>query len=346
MLTVRVGIVGLGRLGQLHAENLAKKIPNATLVAACSLSEKSLNYAKNELGVQEIYKDFEEMVSSPNLDAICIVSPSGYHTEQICQAMERGLHVFCEKPIGLDVDEIEKTIEVINSYPNQVFHLGFMRRYDKSYRYAKQMVQEGKLGELTLIRSYGMDPASQFADFVKFATASDSGGIFHDMGVHDIDLIRWFSNSEVKKVWSLGVNKAYPELERLNELETAAAFMQLENDIIAILVVGRNAPHGYHVETELIGTKGMLRIAAVPEKNLVTVFDENGVVRPTFQSFQERFANAYYNELEEFINCILEKRRPSVTARDGLQATKVAIACQKSFVTQEVIEVEKLFTKK
>lgn len=346
MTKVRVGIVGLGRLGQLHAENLAKKIPNATLVAACSLSEESLHYAKNELGVQETYKNFEEMITSPNLDAVCIVSPSGYHTKQICQAMEKGLHVFCEKPIGLDVDEIEKTITVIDRHPDQVFHLGFMRRYDESYRYAKQMVEEGKLGELTLIRSYGMDPASQFTGFVKFATASESGGIFLDMGVHDIDLIRWFSNSEVKKVWSLGVNKAYPELDQLNEMETAAAMMQLENNTIAILAVGRNAPHGYHVETELIGTKGMLRIAAAPEKNLVTVFDESGVIRPTFQSFQERFARAFHNELEEFINCILENRRPSVTARDGLQATKVAIACQTSFKTQEVMEVEKLFVKK
>ncbi|AXI10492.1 inositol 2-dehydrogenase [Oceanobacillus zhaokaii] len=339
MSSIRLGIVGLGRLGKIHAMNIAKHIPGATLTAACSIVEEELEFATNKLGVEETYLTYEEMVNSPNLDAVCIVSPSGFHTEQIRLAMEKGLHVFCEKPIGLEIADIEKTIEIIESHPDQVFQLGFMRRYDESYQYAKEMVDSGELGELTVIRCYGIDPSSGLESFVKFAGASNSGGLFADMSIHDIDLVRWFSNKEVKRVWAIGKNAAYPELDEVNELETGAAMMQLEDKTIAILVAGRNAVHGYHVETELIGTKGMLRIAAVPEKNLVSVFNEHGVVRPTSQHFPERFQEAFMNEMKEFISCIKEKRQPEVSAFDGLQGTKVAIALQQSIDTNQIVEL-------
>lgn len=280
------------------------------------------------------------MIENPNLDAVCIVSPSGFHPEQIRLAMKKGLHVFCEKPLGLDVEDIEKTIKVINAHPEQIFHLGFMRRYDESYQYAKKMVEEGKLGELTVVRCYGIDPSSGLESFVKFAGASNSGGLFADMSIHDIDIVRWFTQKEVSRVWAIGKNAAYPELDQVNELETGVAMMQLEDQTMAILVAGRNAVHGYHVETELIGTKGMLRIAAVPEKNLVTIFDENGAVRPTSQNFPERFAQAFKNEINEFIACIREKRQPEVGAYDGLQSMKVAIACQKSIDTNQIVDLD------
>ncbi|WP_317978354.1 inositol 2-dehydrogenase [Niallia endozanthoxylica] len=340
MNEIRVGIVGLGRLGKAHATNIAQNVPGAKLVAACSFVEDELEYAKRELGVTETYTSYEEMVDSPNLDAVCIVSPSGYHPEQIRLAMKKGLHVFSEKPIGLDIEDIEKTMEVIQAYPEQVFQLGFMRRYDESYQYAKRMVDEGALGELTVIRCYGIDPSSGMEGFVKFAQSSYSGGLFSDMSIHDIDLVRWFSQKEISRVWAMGKNAAYPELDDLNELETGAAMMQLEDKTMAILVAGRNAAHGYHVETELIGTKGMLRVASAPEKNLVTIFDENGVVRPTSQNFPERFRDAFVNEMKEFISCIKEKRRPEVGAIDGLQSTKVAIACQQSVETNQIVEVK------
>lgn len=342
MSDIKLGIVGLGRLGRTHAMNIANHIPGATLTAACSIAEEELEFARVELGVEETYLTYEEMVDSPNVDAVCIVSPSGFHTEQIRLAIEKGLHVFSEKPLGLEIEDIEKTVEIINAHPEQVFQIGFMRRFDESYQYAKEMVDNGELGELTVIRCYGIDPSSGLESFVKFAGASNSGGLFADMSIHDIDLVRWFSGKEVKRVWALGKNAAYPELDEVNELETGAAMMQLEDKTIAMLVAGRNAAHGYHVETELIGTKGMLRIAAIPEKNLVSVFNEHGVVRPTSQHFPERFKEAFINEMKEFITCINEKRQPGVSAFDGLQGTKVATALQKSIDTNEIVDIPSL----
>ncbi|MFD1901630.1 inositol 2-dehydrogenase [Enterococcus termitis] len=340
MEKIKVGIVGLGRLGKVHAENLAENVQGCELVAACSVVQEELDYAVATLGVKETYKDYAEMVKSPTLDAIFIVSPSGFHCEQIQLAMKQGKHVFSEKPIGLDLAEIEETQAIVGRYPDQVFMLGFMRRYDDSYLYAKQLVEAGELGELTLIRCYSIDPSSGMESFVKFAGASDSGGIFMDMSIHDIDLIRWFTKKEVHKVWAIGKNAAYPALDKVGELETGMAMLQLENQGMALLVAGRNCQHGYHVETELIGTKGMLRIAAIPEKNLVSVMNEDGVVRACSQDFPERFREAFVNEAQEFISCIKEKRKPEVSAYDGLQSTKVALACKEAFESNELITIE------
>ena len=339
MENVKVGIVGLGRLGKVHAKNLANLVPNCELYAACSLVEKERKFAKEKLNVTLTYDSYEDMVKDPNIDAVFIVSPSGFHCQQIKLAMENGKHVFSEKPLGLDVEEIKETQKIIQEHPDQIFMLGFMRRFDESYRYAKEMVNKGALGEITLIRCYGIDPSDGLESFVKFAMNNNSGGLFLDMSIHDIDLIRWLSGKEISKVWAIGKNTAYPQLDEVGELETGAALLRLSDNSMAILVAGRNARHGYHVETEIIGTKGMLRVAQIPEKNLVTVMNDDGVIRPCSQNFPERFRQAFVDEAKEFINCILENRQPEITAFDGLQSTKVALACQESFEKDELVKV-------
>ena len=326
MENIRVGIVGLGRLGKVHAKNLSSAVSGCELTAACSLVETELAFAQKELGVKYTFSSYEEMVQSAVIDAVFIVSPSGFHCEQVCLAMENGKHVFTEKPLGIEIEDIKKTQEVIEKYPEQVFMLGFMRRYDESYQYAKKMVEDGEIGEVTLIRCYGIDPSDGLESFVKFAMNNDSGGLFLDMAIHDIDLVRWFTGQEVEQVWAIGKNAAYPDLDQVGELETGAAMMSLKDKTMALLVAGRNATHGYHVETEIIGTKGMLRVAQVPEKNLVTVMNNQGIVRPCSQNFPERFREAFIREAQEFISCIQEKRQPAVNAEDGLQSTKIALA--------------------
>lgn len=339
MSKIRIGLVGLGRLGMTHATNIANNIPTMELVAICSVDQAELNAAQALLQVKETYSDYQEMLTSPNLDGIVIVSPSSFHCQHIQLALDAGFHVFCEKPIGLALSEIEDTLAVIEQHPQQTFMLGFMRRFDASYQYAKQLVDAGELGDLTVIRCYGIDPSSGLDSFVKFAANNNSGGLFSDMAIHDIDLVRWFSHQEVSRVWALGKNAAYPELDNLGELETGAAMMQLADQTMALLVAGRNAAHGYHVETELIGTKGMLRIGASPEKNLVTLFNEHGVVRPTSQNFPERFGQAFIAEMIAFGTAILTNGPSPITAYDGLQATKIANACQTSFDTKAIVEL-------
>lgn len=336
--TIKFGIIGLGRLGRVHAENIATKVAGAELVAACSLISEELTYATEVLGVTETYSDYADMVQSDNIDAVAIVSPSGLHIEHIELALANDLHVFCEKPIGINIDAIKKIIPVIEASP-KTFMLGFMRRYDESYTYAKSLVDSGQLGTITAIRCYSVDPARDIDGFLNFVKNGKSGGIFFDMAVHDIDVIRWLTGSEAKRVWAVGHNKAYPHLTELGELETGMAMMELQDNTVCFLLSGRNAAHGYQVETEIIGTKGSLTIGHHPEKNLVAVFNEQGVVRPCSQNFPERFKQAFINELQAFVDHINNQTQPSITATDGLMASVVAQAMEDSFTTQTLLEV-------
>ncbi|WP_192978253.1 Gfo/Idh/MocA family oxidoreductase [Mammaliicoccus vitulinus] len=337
MSKIKIGQVGLGRLGQVHAENIVNHVKGAELYAVASVVEKELDYARDALGVENCYTSYTEMIEDEALDAVVIVSPSGFHAVQITQALDKGLHVFSEKPIGLELENIKQVVEKIDHNQDKVFQLGFMRRFDESYQFAKEAVQNGDLGKITAMRCYGIDPSAGLDSFIQFAKNSASGGIFLDMSIHDIDLVRWFTGSEFKTVYSLGNNIAAPELSECEELETGACLAELEDGTIAYLLVGRNAQHGYHVETEIIGTEGMIRIGNAPEKNLVTVYDKNGVVRPTSGHFPERFKLAFINELNAFVESINKKEPSSITGIDGLKSTEVAIAMQESFENKKII---------
>lgn len=340
MTKVKVGIVGLGRLGRQHAENLAFRIPNCELLAVCSVIQEEAEQAQKEWGIKYAYTNYDEMLQNEELDAIFIASPSGFHCEQIEKALNAGFHVFSEKPLGLYLEEALRVQEVVNNHKDQVFMLGFMRRYDKSYAYAKKKIEEGKIGEPVLIRCYGLDPSKAISGFMQFAKNNYSGGLFLDMAIHDLDLARWYLGAEAKQVWAIGGAYAHPEFEKLNDAETGTALIKFENNKMGIFVAGRNCAHGYHIETEIIGTNGTLRIGTTPEKNMVTVFDDTGAVNECAEGFLERFEQAYLSEVEEFISCIRENRQPSVTVEDGVLSTALGYACKDSFETGELVTVQ------
>ena len=158
-----------------------------------------------------------------------------------------------------------------------------------------------------------------------------------DMAVHDIDLVRWFTGKEPKKIWAIGGCYAYPEFAEHNDGDNVSCLMKLEDDTMAFLLAGRTAPHGYNVETEVMGTKGTLRIASVPQKNLVEIIDKSGVRKECSQTFHERFETAYLRELTEFVACIHEGRQPEISVFDGTRALEIASKCKASFETGEAV---------
>lgn len=339
MSKINVGIVGLGRLGFIHAGNIASRIKGARLTAVCSLKEDELSRASSELGIprEACYHKFEDMLAKEKLHAVAIVSSSDQHCKQVLAALRSGLHVFCEKPLGVTIDECKEVEKAVAQFSKQVFMLGFMRRYDASYQYAKQKIDEGYIGRPILFRSYSVDPDHSIKGTLAYLP--HSAGQFLDMAVHDIDLARWMLNSEPKTIYAAGGSYAYPEFEKYNDGDNAAAFMQFENQSLAFLLAGRTAPHGYNIETEIIGTKATLRIGSVPQKNLVELLDHTGVRKECSQSFPERFSQAFESEMQEFVNCILENRKPGITAHDGTRATEIAILSTQSFRNKELVKL-------
>ncbi|MDX9801297.1 MAG: Gfo/Idh/MocA family oxidoreductase, partial [Spirochaetia bacterium] len=260
MKKVKIGSVGLGRLGLRHAENIAGKIGYAELTAICDLNREMLTKTADRLNVKHRFTDFSEMIKLKELDAVVIVSPSALHTGQIASALDAGLHVFSEKPLGVTVDECKTAEKAVEKHQDKVFMLGFMRRFDESYMYAKKKVEAGEIGKVVLFRSYSQDPEKFINGAIAFAP--HSGGQFLDMAVHDIDLARWFIGEEPETVYAIGGCYAYPEFAKSNDGDNVSCLMKFKNDSMAFLFAGRTAPHGYNVETEIIGTKGTLRIAS------------------------------------------------------------------------------------
>lgn len=335
MKTIKVGIAGLGRLGKVHANNIAFKIPNAQLTAACSIVPTELEYAKNELGVTDLYTDYREMLAKADIDAVAIVTTSSEHCWQIEAALDAGKHVFSDKPLGVDLEQCKIAEAAVERNPDQVFFLGFMRRYDASYAYAKKKIQAGAIGTPYMVKATGIDPEALVEGSIKFAATS--GGIFIDMAIHDIDLMRWFLEDEPTEVYAIGSTFKHPEFKAVGDDETAVATYKFKNGGIGVIHVGRIAPHGYHVETEIIGTEGSIRISPEPQKNLAKLYNTNGVVTECVEAFPERFAEAYLLEMQEFIDCICEGRKPGVTVYDGTKSTAIGFGTTEAWKTGKLV---------
>ena len=197
------------------------------------------------------------MCKNPELDAIVIVSPSFLHCQQIEIAMNHGKHVFCEKPLAPKADACKRIVEAERKAGKKLVQIGFMRRFDKSYAEAKRKIDNGDIGKVVLVRSYTQDPRSTIESTLKFAP--HSGGQYLDMCVHDIDLIRWFTGSNVKNVWAIGGVFEFDLYKELNDADNAAATIQMENGAMGFMFTNRTHAAGSNVETEIIGTHGTLR---------------------------------------------------------------------------------------
>jgi len=327
--TVRIGIAGLGRLGKRHAANLCYQVPGAQLTAACSIVPEELSWAEEELGVSGLFSDYDEMLDKADLDAVFLVTSSSMHASQTIRALDRGLHVFTEKPMGVNVGECRQVEQAAARNGEEVFFVGFVRRYDPSYAYAKKLIEEGVIGEPFMVRSQTVD-LDEYAYFqVEFVPSS--GGIFLDMNVHDIDLARWFLGSEVKTVYARGGSYVHKAFEEVNDADNTVVLAGFEDGKMAVISASRTAFHGHDTHTEITGSKGILKIGMTPAKNRVEVFDIQGARQDCVRDFYERFQEGFLNEAREFVKCIREGRKPGVSAEDGTKATEVGFAMTESF---------------
>ena len=221
--------------------------------------------------------------------------------------MDAGKHVFCEKPLADTVEKCKEAEAIIAAHPELTFMLGFMRRYDHSYQVAKKKMENGDIGDVILVRCYSQDPISIIEGTLEYAPRS--GGQFIDMSIHDFDLIRWLTGSEVKELWATGGCYEFKQYKDWDDGDNVSGLMKMENDAMAFFFAGRAAAHGSHVETEIVGTRGTLRIASVPTDSLVEVMSQHGVCRECYQDFITRWHDAYITEIEEFCDCVATGRK-------------------------------------
>lgn len=338
MKTVKIGVVGLGRLGMEHVKNLSSRVPGAELAAVCDVNVQRVKQVRRELAIPQGYTDFAEMCENPELDAIVIVSPSVLHPQQIALALSKGKHVFSEKPLGTTVTQCIQAEKAVEAHPDCIFMLGFMRRYDTSYMQAKKIVDEGGIGKIIMIRSYTQECIKTIEGAIQFGPTS--GGEFLDMCVHDIDIFRWFTGSEPKELWATGDCYEFQEFAQWNDADNASCLMKFRNGTMCFTFAGHAAPHGTNVETEIIGTRGILRIGSVGTDSLLEIMSQDGITRRCYPDFQRRWHEAYIEEMCEFVRCIQQNRKPEVSVYDGTACSKIAYCCKESFEKDRLLQYE------
>ncbi|MEP7182492.1 MAG: Gfo/Idh/MocA family oxidoreductase [Betaproteobacteria bacterium] len=335
---LKVGIAGLGRLGRRHAANLARRVPRAELVAACSPVADELAWAKDELGVPHLFADYGAMLAHPGLEAVFLVTPTTLHPTQIVAGLDAGKHVFCEKPLSLDLDECRQVETEAEKHPSLRVMLGFVRRFDASYRAAHERIAAGAIGRPIVVRSHTLDKHDPGGFFVRFS--GTSGGMFLDMSVHDIDAARWLLGSpEPRRVFASGQIAVHEGLAEHGDIDNGMALCEFADGRLACFAASRTLAHGHESMTEVTGTAGRLTIGGNPRLDRLDIADAHGVRNECTPTFYERFEDAFVRELNEFVDAVLDDRPPPLTLHDATEATRIGIAMRTSLVERRVVEL-------
>lgn len=326
---LRVGIAGLGRLGQRHAEALAFRTRHCQLVAACSPSASERAFAAEQLGVERLYEDFDAFLADPALDAVVLATPTTLHASQTIAALEAGKHVFVEKPLALNVEDCERVLAVAQQHPAQVAMVGFVRRFDPSYVSAHASIAAGEIGRPFLVRSQTCDQNDPEGFFVRFAPTS--GGIFMDCSVHDIDLARWMlGKPRALRAFATGTIALHPALAEFGDVDNGMAIVEFEGGARAVLYASRTMAHGHETSTEVIGTAGKLSVGEHAARDRVVRSDGHGVRHAVVKDFYERFETAFAAEMAAFVAACRGEQALALTLADALEATRIGLAITRS----------------
>jgi len=335
---LRIGIAGLGRLGRRHAQNLAQRVPNAELVAACSPVADELKWAQETLGVRKLYTEYTALLGDDDVDAVFVVTPTSLHPGQIIQALSAGKHVFCEKPLALELAECRRVEAEAAKHPRLKVMIGYGRRFDPSYSDAYAKIRAGLIGAPFLVRSQNLDMNDASGFFVRFAPTS--GGIFLDCSVHDIDLARWFLGApKPLRVFAAGTVAVHEGLREFGDVDNGVATCEFEGGKLACFYASRTMAHGHETSTEIFGTQGRLAIGANPRLNRVEISDAHGVRNECTPTFYERFEEAFLRETMEFVQAVHEDRPPALTLHDATEATRIGLALRESLRTRRAVEL-------
>ncbi|HEX7172568.1 MAG TPA: Gfo/Idh/MocA family oxidoreductase [Candidatus Limnocylindria bacterium] len=326
---MRIAQLGAGRIGAMHARILADLGGPADLVLADIVEERAAAVA-GAVGARSA--SVADAIAEA--DALVIASSSAAHADLIRAGLARGIPVFCEKPLAPDLAETQRLVAEIER-AGVPFQLGFQRRFDVAYREARRLVESDALGRLYVLRLTGHDPEPPHESYIPA-----SGGLLADFSVHDFDVTRWLTGQEVVEIYVDGDVLGFPMFAKYGDVDTAVATLRLSGGTRAILSVTRHDPLGYDIRTELFGAKDSVVVGLGPRTPLRSL--EPGVpppAGPAWSMFVDRFSDAYREELRAFVRVARGEEESACTARDGLEALRVAIAGTRSLHEHRPVSV-------
>jgi myo-inositol 2-dehydrogenase / D-chiro-inositol 1-dehydrogenase len=332
---VRVGVIGTGRIGRMHAELLSHQVPGASLAAVHDVRPEAAAALAGELNVTATNR-VEELLGSSEVDAVAICSSTHTHAELVTAAARAGKAVFCEKPVSLDLAEVDRALAAVRE-AGVPFQIGFNRRFDPAHRSVRDAVRDGAVGEPHLVRISSRDPLPPPLDYVRV-----SGGIFLDMTIHDFDMARYVTGSEVVEVYARGALRIEPAYADAGDIDTALAVLTHENGCITAIDNSRRASYGYDQRVEVFGSRGMAA-SENPLTHSGVVRTESGTRMPTLPDFfLERYVPSYLHAWAAFVGALSNGHPPPVGPADARAPLVIGLAAGRSLREGRPVRVEEV----
>lgn len=322
---MKVGIIGAGRIGKVHAKNISMFVPEMEIktIADPFMNEQTEEFAK-KCGVTCTTKDAEDIINDPDIEAVLICSSTDTHSKYIIEAAKAGKHIFCEKPIDYDLKKVHEAINTAKEAGVKL-QIGFCRRFDHNHRAVYDMVKDGKIGKVNIIKISSRDPEPPSIDYVKV-----SGGIFYDMMIHDFDMARFLAGSEVVEVNAVGSVLVDPAIGEAGDVDTAVVTLKFANGAIGIIDNSRKAVYGYDQRVEVFGSLGCAQDENDIPNTAVLTNAEGTTSGTAYKVMWDRYTGAFVAEMQAFAEAVINDKETPVTGMDGLYPVLMAAAATKS----------------
>jgi inositol 2-dehydrogenase len=327
---VRLGLAGLGRMGRFHAENLAGRAPAVELLRVVDTAEEVARATGEELGVPWS-TSYDDLLADPEIEGIVLVTPTPVHVEMIEEAAAARKHVFCEKPISLELEPTVRAIEAARATGVKL-QVGFHRRFDPDWVAATQRIKAGELGDVYLFRTSLRDMRPPDIDYIK-----SSGGFFVDVTIHDLDTARWMVG-EIEELTAFGAALSDPAFEEAGDIDNAVVALRFTGGALGVIDNSRVAGYGYECSTEVMGSKATVRVDHHRRAHIEWLSHGTATV-DYVADFTQRYPLAYLLELDDFARAIRDDRPVAVTGEDALAALALARACDRSLSEGRAVSV-------
>jgi myo-inositol 2-dehydrogenase/D-chiro-inositol 1-dehydrogenase len=335
---MNIGLIGAGRIGRVHAENLAYRIPEANLVAVADIFEDAAQKLAADLGIPAAFQDHRRMMEDEALgiEAVVICSSTDTHARMIEEAAAARKHIFCEKPIDHELAKIDHALAAVEQAGVKL-QVGFNRRFDPNFARVREVVASGQIGDPHILRITSRDPAPPPIEYVKV-----SGGIFLDMTIHDFDMARFLIDSKVEEIYAVGGVMVDPEIGKVGDIDTTVITLRYESGVVGTIDNSRQAVYGYDQRVEVFGSGGCVT-ADNDYPNTALISDAQRVHRDLpLNFFMERYVEAYITEMKAFIQCVLEDKTPPVTGIDGRVPVVMGYAAKKSLQENRPVRLDEI----
>lgn len=335
MLTI--GIIGAGRIGRVHATSITNYIQNAKIKAISDIHiTPELTAWAASVGITELHDDYHQILSDKEIDAVLICSSTNTHAQIAIEAAKAGKHIFCEKPIDTQIPLIKEVISAVKKHKVK-FQVGFNRRFDHNFKALKDHVTNGKIGVPHIIKITSRDPDAPPIEYVKV-----SGGMFLDMTVHDFDMARYLSGSEVVEVYAAGAVLVDPAIGKAGDIDTAVITLKMQSGAIAVIDNSRKAIYGYDQRAEVFGSLGA--VESGNDTDTTVRYSHAGSVesdKPKY-FFLERYMQSFADEMKAFVDAVINNTDVPVGAEDGLPPIRIALAANLSLKENRPVKISEI----